>query len=41
MSVIKPQPITCEGHEFGSIKEFANHYGLNYAKVQHYRKLGK
>lgn len=41
MSVINPQPITCEGHEFGSIKEFANHYGLNYAKVQHYRKLGK
>lgn len=41
MSVINPQPITCEGHEFSSIKEFANYYGLNYAKVQHYRKLGK
>lgn len=41
MAVINPQPITCEGHEFSSIKEFANHYGLNYSKVQHYRKLGK
>lgn len=35
------QPIVCEGKEFPSIREFVNYYGLNYSKVQYYRKQGK
>lgn len=41
MGVTKPLSITCGGKEFSSIKEFANYYGLNYSKVQYYRKRGK
>ena len=34
-------PITCNGQEFSSFKEFANYYGLHYTKAQYYRKRGK
>ena len=41
MAVVKPEPIVYDGKTFASIREFVNFYGLNYSKVQYYRKLGK
>lgn len=34
-------PVTCNGQEFSSFKEFTNYYGLHYTKAQYYRKQGK
>jgi len=41
MAAVKPEPVEYDGKTFASIKEFVNFYGLNYSKVQYYRKLGK
>ncbi len=41
MSAIQAKPVEYDGKTFASIREFVNYYGLNYSKVQYYRKLGK
>ena len=41
MAAVKPEPVEYDGRTFASIKEFVNFYGLNYSKVQYFRKLGK
>ena len=38
---VHAHPITCDGKDFATIREFANYYGLNYSKAQYYRKRGK